>query len=197
MIKIYILIIGILLLLVTSGSCYWFYKEWRDAVREKKSLEQLNGTSFKTVEHYKNKYGEEIVKNNSLRLESSTIKQLAKEGQLPILKEFDGLKKSYRNLLNVIQAQIIVKKDTIIKDVTLDHTFGYSTEFEAFKETITKDSTGKLNVSIQDSILVPLNGVLYWHRKWFLGHKDYRVEATSPNKKVTITGLESIQVIKE
>lgn len=197
MIRIYALIIGVLLFLAASGGCYWFYKEWRSAIKEKKSLEQLNGTSFKTVEYYKNKYGNQIAENNSLRLESSTIKAITKEGQLPFLKEFAGLKKSYRNLLNIVQAQVVVKRDTTINGITLDHTFGYSNEFETLTGNISKDSTGKLNVHIQDSIIVPLNGVLYWHRKWFLGKKDYRVEATSPNKKVKITGLESIQVIKE
>ncbi len=195
MIRIYAIIIGALLLLATSGGCYWFYNKWRDAEKQKTSLEKLNGRDFKTVEVYTNKNGNEVSKNTSLEFQPSTIKHLVKEGQLPAIKEFKDLKNSYNNLQNLIQSLIKIGNNNTIP-ITLDSTFGYTTEFENIQGSIHKDSSG-YKLLLRDTVIVPLNIVVYWKRKWFLGKKSYSVEAESPNKGVKILGLESIQVSKK
>lgn len=195
MIRIYAIIIFIVLLLASLGGCYWLYGKWREAVHEKKSLIELNSKSFKEVEYYHNKLGSEIAKNETLQLETKTVKELVKEGQLPILKEFDGLKRNYRNLENLLQASLRVTSQLSL-DVKNDSSFNYQDEYRHLIGRITHDSTGYI-VHVTDTSVVPIDIVIYWKRKWFLGKKTYKAEAVSKNKSAKIVGLETIQIRKQ
>lgn len=195
MIRIYAIIISIVLLLASLGSCYWLYGKWRNAEKERKSLVELNSKSFKEVEYYHNKLGNEIAKNQTLQLETKTIKELVKEGQLPILKEFDGLKRNYRNLETLLQASIEMGSQLSLQ-IQNDSTFDYQDEYRHLIGRITRDSSGYV-AHVTDTTIVPIDIVVYWKRKWFLGKKTYAAEAVSKNKSAKITGLETIQIRKK
>jgi hypothetical protein len=194
MIRIYAIIIVIALLLTSLGGCYWLYGQWRAAEKEKKSLVELNGKSFKEVSYYQNRLGNEVAKNKTLQLETKTVKELVKEGQLPILKEFEGLKKNYRNLESLMQASIRMNSQLSLQ-VQNDSSFKYQDEFRHLIGRITHDSTGYI-ANITDTTVVPIDIVVYWKRKWFLGKKVYVAEAVSKNKAAKIIGLETIQIRK-
>ena len=70
-----------------------------------------------------------------------------------------------------------------------DRAFKYADRYTVLRGFVTKDS-----VIVNYKTEVPLDLVVYWKRKWFLGRKKYFAEAASENKNVKITGLESIQV---
>lgn len=194
MIRIYAIVIVIVLLLTSLSGCYWLYGQWRAAEKEKKSLVELNGKSFKEVSYYKNKLGDEIAKNETIQLESKTVKELVKEGQLPILKEFEGLKKNYHNLETLLQASIRMNSQLSLQ-VQNDSSFKYQDEFRHLIGRITHDSTG-YTAHITDTTEVPIDIVIYWKRKWFLGKKSYQAEAISKNRSAKITGLETVQIRK-
>lgn len=195
MIRIYAIIIAVVLLLTSLGGCYWLYGQWRAAEKERKSLVELNGKSFKEVSYYKNAFGNQVAKNETLQLESKTVKELVKEGQLPILKEFDGLKRNYRNLESLMQASLRVSSQLSLQ-VQSDSSFSYQDEYRHLIGRITKDSTGYI-AHVTDTSTVPIDIVIYWKRKWFLGKKTYAAEAVSKNKSAKIIGLETIQIRKK
>lgn len=194
--KAYILGVGVILLFAASFGCYIFFKKWRDAQQENKGLIKLNSESFKEVTHYKNKLGNEVAKNEIVQLESATIKKLIKEGQLPILKEFEGLKRNYKNLELLASANMRIASNLNLK-VNNDSTFNYQDEYRYLIGQIHKDSTTGIVVSISDTTTIPLDIVIYWKQKWFLGKKRYNAEAISKNKSVKITGLETIKISKK
>lgn len=195
MIRIYAIVIAIVLLLASLGTSYWLYGQWRSAEKERKSLVEFNSKTFKSVTHYKNKLNNEVAKNETLQLESKTLKELVKEGQLPVLKEFEGLKRNYRNLQTLMQANINLTSNLSMQ-VQADSTFTYADEFRDIDGKISKDSLGYI-VHITDTSTIPIDIVVYWKRKWFLGQKTFQAEAVSKNKKAKIIGLETIQIRKK
>lgn len=188
------IIILVLALLICGGACFTLYKKWRLAVAEKSSVIQLQGKTAKSVEYYQNKLKQEVAKNETLQLESKTLRQLQKEGQLETLQQFNGLKRSLRNLENIITTKTTVSNSAAIP-ITIDSAgnskFSYDDTFWGVDGMIRNDT-----IFVTDTTLVPLDIVVYWKKKWFLGRKHYKAEATSENKKARITGLESIKVRK-
>lgn len=177
-----------------------FYNKWRDSeAREKQLTEYVNKKSTE-VRHYKNELGKEVAKNELLELDRKSFKALQEEFSY-LHKEFDGVKKNLRNVEHVTQitAQIIDSLKLPTNDTTMVinneivnvKTFDYQDDYNRVSGIVMKDST-----SVHLEIEVPLDGVVYWERKWFLGKKIYTTEMTSKNSKVHITKLESIRVTK-
>ncbi len=191
MVRVYTIIILAVLLFASMGAGYYTYQKWRAAEREAKSLTQINGVAFKSVEQYKNRYNKIVAKNESLTLNNKSIKELVKEGQLPVLKQFEGLKRNYRNLEQLIQSNILVSGQVKIPIDTAGNFF-FDDSFNFVQGNIKNDT-----LHISDSIRVPLSVVVYWQRSWLLGRKKYSAEAVSDNPKAIIKGLESIQVIRK
>ncbi len=193
MYRIYAIVILSILLLASIGAGGYIYKEWRSERAEKLSVISLNGEANKTIDEYTNKNNNLVAINESIQLESKTIKLLHSEKQLAILDEFKGLKKNYKNLENLIQASLKVG-GSISVPIKPDSTFSHHDEFRDLLGSIEFVQDSGFSVHITDTTTVPLALVVYWKRKWFLGKETYSVEGTSSNKKVKIVGLESIQV---
>ena|ERR1700753_3024516 len=114
--------------------------------------------------------------------------------------EFDGVKKSLKNLENytgfsettTIHKTIKLKDSTIynIDSSSLTHTykFDYKTKWDQISGSILGDSVD-LKVTHNDSLEV----VQYWDRKWLLGKKKYFTEIKSENPNTKINYQRSIK----
>jgi hypothetical protein len=195
----------VLLLIVSSSFLYIFYNKYKEEKEQKEGVEQLFSKKQAEVYIFKNKYGREVSRNNSIVLENKTIKQLVKDGNLQFLKEFEGLKKNYKNLeyafhslSKSVDSLHIHLKDSIINYVNEK---GDTVKFVA-KNWKKQDKWSKFDykeISPDSAILkyevdVPLDGVLYWKRRWFLGKKHYFSEMTSENPHVKIPELLELKV---
>jgi hypothetical protein len=198
----------VLLLIITGVLLYTFYNKYREEKAQKQGVEQLFSKEQMKTQYYKNKSGEEVAKNQAVVLENNTIKQLVKDGNLSFLKEFQGLKKSYKNLEYAFQVQSqsidslrIHPKDTTITYIDKK---GDTIKFVA-KDWKKQDKWSKFDykqVSPDSAVLkyevdAPIDGVLYWKRKWFLGKKKYFSEMTSSNPHVHIPQILELKVGKK
>lgn len=186
MTRVYIIVILILLLLGGAGTIAWLYKKWRSAEQESKSLTKLNGSNSKIVHYYKNKYGNQVAVNDALQLENKTIRGLIKEGGVNELKQFNKIP---AKKISGFAGMTVQLRDTITTKLNLDGSFSNLNAFNSVFGFVNTDSSGSKFIQLTSIDSIPLNIVVYWHRKWFLGKKSYKVEATTPNKSALIKEL--------
>ncbi len=198
----------ILALLVLGFLFHLYYTKFQEEKSQKESVEQLFSKQQTETQYFKNRYGETVSRTKSLVLENTTIKQLVKDGNLGFLKEFQGLKSNYKNLEYAFQA-LSKSVDSLhihIKDTTTVYidSKGDTVKFVAHNWK-KEDKWSKFDykeVSPDSALLkyevdVPIDGVLYWKRKWFLGRKKYISEMTSTNPHVKIPQLLELKVGKK
>ena len=132
---------------------------------------------------------------------------MVEDGNLQWLKQFEGLNKRMNNLehaykisLKAMDSINLKLSDTIryyvsTKGDTIKFTaknWKYKDEWGDFKfEQISPDS-GEFKYLVN----VPLSGVTYWDRKWFLGKKRYKTEVHSDNPHIKLSELIDIKVVK-
>jgi len=192
-------------LLICIFLLHFYYNKFKEEKAQKQGVEQLFSKKQTEVEFYKNKNGQLVAKNETVELDNKTIKDLVKQGNLQFLKEFNNLKKNYKNLETALQIQVKISdslksKLTFIPEKYIDKK-GDTIKFNAFKwGRITEWGYDSLKQITPDSVIfkkresVPLDGVLYWKRKWFLGKKRHFVEVTSKNPEVEIEKLLNIKI---
>ena len=186
------------------------WTKWKTEKRENESLVTLNSDAFDNVETYKNKLGQEVSKNQALTLRNGTLKTLTDNQEFKFLKDMEGLKRSLRNLESAqrITARAVGSINTGIRDTTIFITTagGQDTTILVAKSINYEDEyttiTGLLDLKLDSvkldyTVTVPLEGAVYWERKWFLGKKKWSSELISPNPNVTITELKNIRVRKK
>lgn len=191
------IIIGVLLLLLVGLSVFCVKLSRKvDSLTSYKSLYEAFVTENKV---WKGEDG--LWKNNTKTIEV-TKDNLGDVKELENLhKEFDGLKKSIKNLENymsVTSSTTITKtikvKDTIIyndKDSskTFVKHFAYKDKWQSDSVAIVGDSARFFH-SNRDSLVI----VGYWDRKWFLGKKRYFTEVKSYNPNTKIDYQRSIKI---
>jgi len=198
----------LLLFIIALISSWTFYNKYKDEKEQKQGIEQLFSKQQTETQYYKNRYGETVSRTQSLVLENKTIKQLVKDGNLQFLQEFQGLKKNYKNLEYAFQS-LSKSVDSIyihLKDTSFTYidSKGDTVKFIA-KNWKKEDKWSKFDykeLSPDSAIFkyevdVPIDGVLYWKRKWFLGKKKYFSEMTSSNPHVKIPQLLELKVGKK
>ncbi len=196
------LLVFLILVIVFAHTYYNKYLEQKE---QKQNVELLFSNKVKELEIYKNKKGQEVTKNEVVPLDNNSIKDLVNQGNLQFLKDFEGLKKNYKNLENAFQIQAksidslrvtlidtsevyIDKKGDSIKFVA--HNFNYEDKWANFQlKQYSPDST-----IFKYDVYVPLDGVLYWKRVWFLGKKHYFTEVTSENPYIKINKLLNLKI---
>lgn len=197
--------------IIFIASCittYFFYNKYKEEKEQKEGVEQLFSKSQDSVKVYRNVHGRLVSRTNGLILENQTIKQLVKDGNLQFLKEFDGLKKNFKNLEFAFQAQSksIDSLRIHIKDSVFTYIDNKGDTIKFIAQNWKKeDKWSKFDYkqfSPDSAILkyevdVPLDGVFYWKRKWFLGKKHYFSEITSPNPHVKIPKFLELKVGKK
>jgi len=194
-----------LLFSIVSVSAYVFYNKYKEEKEQKEGVEQLFSKQQTETQYYKNRYGETVSRTQGLVLENKTIKQLVKDGNLGFLKEFQDLKKNFKNLEFAFQAQsksidslrihlndssisYIDNKGDTIKFIA--HNWKKQDKWSKFYYKQFSPDSAVLKYEVD----VPLDGVFYWKRKWFLGKKHYFSEITSSNPHVKIPQLLELKV---
>ena len=185
-----------------------YYTSYQEQKDQKENVEKLFSKKSAEVELYKNRQGQIVAKTQAIELENKTIKQLVKDGNLPWLKNFEGLKSNFKNLETAFQVQS--KLIDSLKAKIHDHQVIYidkkgdTVKFTAhdinFKDKwseITVKQISPDSANLKYSIDVPLEGVSYWHRKWFLGKKHEEIEVTSENPHVKINKVLHITTSKK
>jgi hypothetical protein len=157
------------------------------------------------LEFYKNELGKEVAKASTATLDYRLLQRLSHDSELSWLRQFEGLKKSLKNLeaATSVNTRVIAEfktttKDTVVRVDSVDHpafTFENKTEFITETGTVIPDLK---QVITRLDISVPLKGVVYWERKRFLGlkigKKEWKSEFTSDNPFVKITSVDQILV---
>jgi hypothetical protein len=172
------------------------------------NLIQLNSDAQKQVATYTNKLGQEVARNNTLQISQKALQDLMKSQEHQWLENFKNLKKSLKNLEMAQQVSAEVS-DSILVLLKYDSGSYINANGDTIKILFTKfsyqDQYTKIratqvapdSATVVYNVTVPLQQVIYWDRKWFLGKKHFNTEVTSPNKNVAITKLETIFVKKK
>ncbi len=201
-------IVILILLLISGFFAYTFYNKYKEEKEQKEGVEQLFSKKQAEVEVYKNKYGQAVNRVEGITLENKTIKQLVKDGNLQFLKEFEGLRKNYKNLEFAfqLQAKSIDSLRIHLRDSVTSYidNKGDTIKFTA-KNWNKEDKWSKFTykqISPDSAILkyevdVPLDGVYFFKRKWFLGKKRHFAEVVSTNPHVKIPQLLELKVGKK
>lgn len=181
-------------------------------VQENKELRQQRAdiTGFAKlrdaqVKYYQNELGNQVAKVEAIQLENRNLRELANTKDLEYLKQFDGLKKSLKNLENAVNTnlKITTKVEGKLNDSTFTVLNGKDTTYVLGKTFKLEDNYRKLsiaivdrNITVDETMIVPLSIVTYWERKkilWLkIGKKHYTTEATSENPHVKIDKIQAI-----
>lgn len=205
------LVVIITAFLLISGLTYYVQILQDKLVQVKsdnRSLIQLYSDDHRDLAYYKTQHGQEVAQNKALQISHKAMQDLMESREYQWLSNFEGLKKSLKNL--EIAQQITARVYDSVK-VRLEQKPGWYVDqrgdtikinlvkFE-FQDKYAKIKARQITLDSAEviyNINVPLQQVVYWDRKWFLGKKHYESEITSPNKSIAITKLETIFVKKQ
>jgi hypothetical protein len=168
-------------------------------------------SSEKKLQEYVNKQGEATKRTDVVDLTDRNAKKLSESKELNAAKKFKGVKKNFKNVDGVIKIDAegsinlalpskYSENNFLVMD-TAGMFFRKAHEWKSlYPIVLLKDSFNTV-VQTEDSLkvrmIVPLDGALLWHRKWFLGRRHWTFDVSTPNKLVNITGLEYIRIGKE
>ena len=195
MTRLRLIIYGIILLLFIGMGVY--IKILHGKVADLDSYKSLYETANKENKVFRHK---DSTWRNRTEVATVTKSELQHVKELQELhREFDGIKKSLRNLENFTQTSQIttIHKTVKLKDTTIVSvdsvrihatTFKYVDKWESISGVIVSDSI-QWNISHKDSLKV----VQYWDRKWFLGKKKYFTEIKSENPNTIVDYQRSIR----
>ena len=123
-------------LLICIFLLHLYYNKFKEEKAQKQGVEQIFSKKQAEVELYKNHNGQLVAKNEAVTLENKTVKDLVKQGNLQFLKDFDNLKKNYRNLEFAYQMQVKIsdslKGKLNFKDTSYVTLKGDTIKFKAF-----------------------------------------------------------------
>jgi len=198
----------ILLLCGAAGTATLMFNKYQAEKHDKEAVIQLTSGKELLLKKYVNDNGNLVTRTQSLELQNKTIQQLASEGQLKWLNEFDGLKRNMKNLESAFKLQakagdsinvklqqlqmmyVDANGDTVIYQGVK---FKYDDKYASLKAVQISPDSARVTYNIQ----VPLSGALYWKRKWFLGKRRYQAEMVSENPNVTLDSIITLQVKKK
>ncbi len=194
------------LFIAILGAIIWgLMTKLNTALSERDQATDYATQSSKQISYYKNKADEEVAKKDAVTLDYKLLQTLSKNNELQWLKQFEGLKSNLKNLEQATQVNTatIASFSTVGKDTTvqIDSVYHPAFTFENKSQYILETGTVIPELKRVDShieVEVPIDLVVYWQRKKFLllriGKKEYKTEATSPNKATKITGLDQILI---
>jgi hypothetical protein len=165
------------------------FAKLREVSQSNTSLKNYNNIKEKEVKVWQDNYGYWRSKAEASEITKDNLKDLEELKNLS--KDFEGVKKSLRNLENYIatSTSTTINKTINLKDTTIYRdsiaynlpSFRYDDKWTTINGLI---ENGKVDVMVssRDSLDI----VQYWDRKWFLGRKKYFTEVKSfnPNTKV-------------
>lgn len=171
-----------------------FLKSKVDSLESYRSMYEL---ASKENEIFKDEAGKWRNRAENAEVTLDNLKDLKELKRLS--SEFEGVKKSLKNLENYISVssttnieQTIKLKDSIVYKDSVAYnlpSFTYNDQWTIVSGVIDSGDV-KLKVSNKDSLEV----VQYWDRKWFLGKKKYFTEIKSHNPNTKIDYQKNIKV---
>jgi len=162
----------------------------------KNSLTKYYAIKDQEIKTWKDNSGYWRSKAETAEINREDLKKLEELKNLS--KEFEGVKKSLKNLENYIgiSSETTINKTVNLKDTTIyKNNIAYTVPKFEFKDEWT-DITGVIDsgkVDLKISSKDSLDVVQYWDRKWFLGKKKYFTEIKSFNPNTKITYQRSIK----
>jgi hypothetical protein len=166
---------------------------------QKRNLEKLDYLKVQAqeIERYRNENNELVSRVSAFHASQETLKELYEAGRFEWLKSLEGIRKDLKNLQSATRIESVVRdsvsvvfRDTIIQNVPAK-SFKYFDEYAKISGYATSE-----NLHISYQIETPLRVAIYWKRKWFLGKKEYKAEAVSPNPNFIINQIEAVSVKK-
>lgn len=193
--------LGVVILLLT-GALIITVSSLRTQRAEKKQAIDFANNLNRDLVFYKNDHGHQVARSQALELSLRNAQSLAESERLSFVREFQGMKKSLRNLEHAIRitGQVssdhsLALEDSIVhfdQDSTFNfQRFNYADSLNSISGVVFPDT-----VMLKIRATVPLRAAVFWTRKWFLGKKRYHFDVTSTNPYVTITEAEAIQIKK-
>ena len=190
-----VIILAILLAIgIYMLSYILFLKSKVDSLESYRSMYEL---ASKENEIFKDEAGKWRNRAENAEVTLDNLKDLKELKRLS--SEFEGVKKSLKNLENYISVssttnieQTIKLKDSIVYKDSVAYnlpSFTYNDQWTIVSGVIDSGDV-KLKVSNIDSLEV----VQYWDRKWFLGKKKYFTEIKSHNPNTKIDYQKNIKV---
>ncbi|MEH0156418.1 DUF6549 family protein [Limibacter armeniacum] len=155
------------------------------------------------LQHYKNKLDYQVSLAETLELDYKTLKNAKENQRLQFLHKFNDLKKKLRRMESAaeLDAQLdqffaapitdtvkILLMDTVFMPVQKKIAL-YHDDYTRFAAII-NDSTGMVEVGY--TAQVPIDLVIYWDRKWFLGKKHFQTEVISENPNIIFKDINTI-----
>jgi cbb3-type cytochrome oxidase subunit 3 len=193
----------VVLLLLLTGNVVLFNK-WRKTERERKQAVQFSLADELAAKWYKGKYEREVIKVNVLDLSNRNARELRETDRLKFVEQFEGVKRSLRNVESVQSASITARLvgSAALRDTINGQAFTLPVPggFGLLEGVIMLDT-----IRIKGTILVPIQGAIYWRRGKILGilwrgwpaKKIYEAHLTSPNPNIRITDFEFIRIGKK
>jgi hypothetical protein len=214
----YLIALAVFLL---AGAAVWQQQKIIDQqALQVEDLTKVANDSGRLAKTYRNLFGNEVSKNNLLRMDVKTVQDLRKTSELKWLEKFEGLKKNASNLESASRIDAVAEFDLtgwvdstlFLRDPTVSITEGATnvTKYDVYipvfsysdkYNSITGSIKGTLDsVKIKGIIVAPIKGAVYWQRRkvlWMrIGKKNYFSEFLCENDWVHITNHEEIQVRK-
>ena len=190
-----LIMIGIVVLVLLFLGFYIGYLQ--NKLENANSYKGMYESVYKEAEVWKDESGKWRSKAENVEV---TASELANVKELQNLhKEFDGIKKSLKNLENFtgVGTNTTIDKTIKLKDTTIytvngkpikASTFKYKNKWDSIDGIIVADSI-QWKINHRDSLEI----VQFWDRSWFLGKKKYSTEIKSANPDTKIDYQKAIK----
>lgn len=193
------LIIAVLILI----GLWWTERSARiEATKQTKEAVRIANHKTEETTFYKNKLsGMEVAVVKQMEISQSNVKSLIETQELKFIKQFDGLRKDYKNLLTAGQFHGHVDTGGIpmtpVDGMICDSVFlyKYKDEYNDIEAMVIQKPKIEIKVVIDD--------VITWERKnkfifkkWRWGEKIYSRQIVSPNKLIKIDSASSFTIRK-
>jgi hypothetical protein len=198
----------IAVLILSLSGMYGYTQHLQNKLDKAEDYKSLYETSVKENKIWKDEAGQWRNKAEVANASASTLKELAKQGDprmTQILKEFEGVKKSFKNLesFTELQAQTISQLTGMVKDSSIKVIKGNDTITVKVKKIRAQNDWNKYDITVfGDTANIKREGkeefdqAVFWERKWFLGKKKWSSEIVSKNPETKIIKQSSLSVKK-
>ena len=190
------IIIGILILIYCWGVTQYALKQKEEkeiAQTERDQAVAIATQQKEETTHYKNAYNQEVARVKSTQISLDNVNRLIETKELSWLKQFNGLKKKYRNLEQASSVDMSFRGDSIIRRTIY---VPCSDTLKLFRFYI-HDEYNYIDAVVLDTPVFELKAPVYIANLWDinkflglrLGIKEWVTEATTPNKLIRIDSL--------
>lgn len=186
----------IVFLLFTTYTMYVLFKHEKERannaeIGRNEAIRISNGEQQETI-RYKNKYNVEVVKTVNTLIDYKNFKKLSETKELQYLKQFNGLKRTLKNLESVNNIDMSIMIDSS-KYVYSSYECDSLKKIKIITYTV-NDMYNDISIKCIDTPKIVIKAPIYVIRLYEYKHrflfirwkKQWTTQATSPNKLVRI-----------